>query len=91
MYTPSLHAEIATVVNGEDCRFFEELCEWKLSISAVRTDNLHTLIYTIEHGLGHERLAHRANHLTMIVMAIEIMSRLPNEVPARFNSRRDVT
>jgi hypothetical protein len=76
---------------GEDCRFVEELCERKLSISTVRTDNLHTLIYAIEHGLGHERLAHRPNHLTMIVVAIEVMGRLPNEVTARFNSRRDVT
>jgi hypothetical protein len=51
-------------------RFVEELCERELSISTVRTDNLHALIYAVEHGLGHERLAHRANHLTMIVMAI---------------------
>src|SRR4051794_30764516 len=86
----ALHAEVAGVVERQDRGLAQQLLERGLAVDAVGADDLHALVDRIEHELGALDLAHRAEHLGVVVVLVEVVRGLPAEVPAHLDARRDV-
>jgi len=51
-----------------------------LAIDAVDADDLHALVDGVVEQLRAEDLAHRADHLAVVVVLVEVVRRLPAEV-----------
>src|SRR5260221_3452886 len=88
MHTPALHAHVARVIDREARGFAKILLEQVLLVVAIHTNDLHTLVDGIKHQLTAEDLGHCADQLAMVIMLIEVVRRLPAEVPASFDASR---
>ena len=71
------------VVEREDGRLAQVAVEVVLAVDGVHTDDLHALVDAVEQHLGAVDLAHRAEHLAVVVVLVEVVARSSSRSSAR--------
>src|SRR5579859_4536350 len=87
VHPAALHTEVAAVVDREDGGFSQVLLEHMLLVRAVDAHHLEALVDGIKQGFGAEDLVHRPDQFAVVVVLVDVVRRLPAEVPGRFDLR----